>query len=818
MKSENASNRRQFLKEAGQTAVAASLFSFLPYATPEGRAEILSGNYETAQRIFSCCNMCGGQTGIECLVLDGKVAAIRPNSHNPNGFSNISEDFAENAAKEGAVMCPKGNSGIMTLYDPDRVKTPMRRTNPDKGIGVDPKWKEISWEEAYGEIVDRLRKLREAGDAHKLLWFSEDHSFTHIQADFCKLYGTPNNSIHSNLCDVSRKASFKTVMGHDRPLADALHSKYLLIFGWNPLSATKWSHLPRIFTRARQNGAKLVVLDPYFSYTSSRADEWIPIRPSTDGAFALAMGHVIIRDHLYDEDFVRNWTVGFDEYASHVQDKTPKWAEAVTSVPAETIERIAREFATTKPSLLDVWSGVGQHSNGVQGGRAIACVAALTGGYDRPGTLIIPDKKGNKHIEVDPDRTAEATLKQQRFDDLKAYPLGNKSGVYCEAMQRLANDKGIYQPKMAIIIFQNLMMSVPGTHMVEKALKKLDFIVVNDIFVSETAQMADILIPGTTYLERYDLNSHWVTWPVLGLRQPVVKPIFGQPAEYEFVMELGRRLGIRDKHGNDIFRRGAITKEPIEDKTTWYEEYLSRELKEGEPKITLDELKALPGATWVSTKGTNYEKFKKEIPSVKLGDTLLEEGVIYSKKADGGKDKPIGLMVGKTSLVGFDTPSRKVEFTSKALEGKKDANGKPVNPLPVYEPRDWQPTKEYPFYLINWKEASHTHSRSQNNVWLMELKPDNPLKINVDVAKRFGIQDGDEVWIESPYGKIKSKVSLTQGIHPEVIGLQHGFGHWAMGKVAKGKGSLDAFLRPTVADPISGQALHKECCVKIYKV
>jgi len=185
------------------------------------------------------------------------------------------------------------------------------------------------------------------------------------------------------------------------------------------------------------------------------------------------------------------------------------------------------------------------------------------------------------------------------------------------------------------------------------------------------------------------------------------------------------------------------------------------------------------------------------------------------KGADG---KGKGFLHGDKFFKGWNTPSRLVEFVSAQAAAKKDRNGNTVDALPVYTPRDWFPDEKYPLYLINWKEASHTHSRSQNNVWLMELKPDNPLKINVDVAKRFGIQDGDEVWIESPYGKIKSKVSLTQGIHPEVIGLQHGFGHWAMGKVAKGKGSLDAFLRPTVADPISGQALHKECCVKIYKV
>ncbi|MBI2441411.1 MAG: molybdopterin-dependent oxidoreductase, partial [Lentisphaerae bacterium] len=305
-----------------------------------------------------------------------------------------------------------------------------------------------------------------------------------------------------NLCDTARKASFKMVMGDERPLMDALQSKYILLFGWNPLSATKWSHLPRIMTRGRQNGAKLVVVDPNFSYTASRADEWVPIRPATDGALALAMAQVIIRDKLYDETFIKDWTVGFQEFADYVKDKTPQWAEGITTVPAATIERLAKEFATTKPSLADVWSGPGQHSNAVQGGRAIACLNALTGSYDRPGTMVIPDKKGNKHIEVEPDETAAKTFKMDRFDGVKSYPFGHKSGVYCESVSRLAEGKGPYKPKVGIIIFQNPMMSVPGTKTVETALKNLEFLVVNDIFMSETAQMADIVIPGTTYLER----------------------------------------------------------------------------------------------------------------------------------------------------------------------------------------------------------------------------------------------------------------------------------------------------------------------------
>jgi len=782
---------------------------------------------DAGEWIPSCCNMCGGQCGIMVHVVNGIVEKIEPNNWNPNNYTNISSDWFdgytdEAGCKEGSVICPKGNAGIMALYDPDRVKTPLKRTNPDKSIGADPKWQEISWEQALDEIAGKLRALRDAGEAHKLIWFSEDHSFTHPQQDFCTLYGTPNYSNHSNLCDVSRKASFRTVLGDERPLADFIQSRYIMLFGWNPTSAIKWVHLPRIITRAVERGAKLVCVDPYLSDTAAKAQEWVPIRPSTDGAFALALAHVIIREGLYDADFVKKWTVGFDRFAEYVKDTTPQWAEAITSIPAATTERLARELATTKPALVDVWSGPGQHSNGVQGGRAIALLNALIGTIDAPGGMIIPERKGPKYTPPVPDETAAKTLAQPRFDERSKYPLSHASGVYTQSFTNLVEGKGPYQPKIGVIVFQNPVMAVPGSKTVAAALAKLETLVVIDTMLSETAMLADYVLPGTVYLERYDLNAHWVTWSAIGLRQPVVKPLFGQLAEYETVAALGRRLGLKDKSGKEFFTIGAMSGKPVEDLTAWYEEYLSRELKEGAPGMTLDEFKKLPGAVWVDTKGTRYRKFTDVLPDSTLatayvdGDPSVDGTIVYDKApASGGK--PIGIVVDGKPRKGFNTPSRRVEFYAASLEGKVDAAGKPVDPLPVYVPRDWQPDDSYPLYLINWKEASHTHTRTFNNPWLLHLKPENPLIIHPDTARRFGVKDGDHVIIESPYGSTRAKVKVSRRMHPEVVGLQHGFGHWAGGRNAVGRGTSDGNLRPTRSDPLSGQGLHKETCVTIRK-
>lgn len=823
--------RRRFIQGAGVAIAGATVGGCatttgpIEHALATGDAELAATwGREAGEWVPSCCNMCGGQSGIMVHVVDGVVNKIEPNPWNPNNYSNISTDFFDGYTEEhgcstGGAICPKGNAGIPQLYDPDRVKKPLKRTNPDKSPGADPKWEEISWDQALDEVADRMRELRDAGDAHKLLWMSEDHSFTHIQDDFCELYGSPNYSMHSNLCDVARKASFKTVMGDERPLADFIQSKYILLFGWNPTSAIKWVYLPRVITQAVERGARLVVVDPYMSDTAAKAHEWVSLRPGTDGALALAMAHVIVREELYDKEFVEQWTVGFDAYTDYLKDKTPEWAQDITSVDAERIERLAREVATTKPALVDVWSGPGQHSNGVHGGRAIALLNALIGSWDTPGGMVIPNRKGGKHQSVVPDATAASGLEQPRFDQLESYPMGHKSGVYARAFANLNDESGPYQPEMLMVVFQNPVMSVPGGIRVEEALAKIKTVVVVDTMLSETAMYADYVLPGTTYLERYDLNSHWVTWPVLGLRQPVVKPLFGQLAEYETVAALGRRLGLTSV-GKPFFEVGAVSGEPVEDLTAWYEEYLSKELLEGEPKISLDQLKALPGAVWISKKGTQYRKYAEPVDPKKLskawydGKPTVDGTRIYDKpREDHGVQ--IGIVRDGAAIRGFYTASGKVEFASTGLAKKSDANGRPVDVLPVYTPRDWQPSKEFPLYLINWKEASHTLSRTQNNPWLLEIKPTNPLVIHPSTAEKLGVDDGSDVWVESPHGKVRATVKVSRRIHPEVVGLQHGFGHKALGRNAKGRGTADGELRPVKADALSGQSLHKEACVRV---
>jgi len=743
--------RRDFLRYAaiagGVGATGVSSFSFLARSA---QAATLQDEW-----IATCCNMCGGTTGILAHVYDGRIIKIEPNSCNPVGVCNISTDFAELKSTGGPIarMCPKGNAGIMTLYDPDRVKGPLKRIGA-RGAG---QWQEIPYNQAVSEIAEKLAAIKAESGPEKVVWFTEDNTAVPIQQSFCNVFGTPNFLQHSNLCDVARKFGFEKTLGNGRPLADFRNTKYMLIFGWNPLSATKWAHLPRILLDGLAGGAKLVLVDPRCSETAEKAlqygGRWLAIKPGTDGALALALAHVIIGESLYDADFVANWTVGFEEFSALVAAKSPEWAAPITGISATVIRQVARELATTKPAVVDAWSGPGQHMNGAEGSRAIAALAGLIGQVDKPGTLVLPGRKGPKFEVPAPPSPLPPRVDLPRTADGKPkYPFPHSSGVYVEARDAMISGLP-YRPRAAVFVMQNFLFSVPNTARSRQALSNLELIVSVDTHLSETALMADYVIPGTTYLERYELLPQWVTFPVVALRQPVVPPLFGQKPEYEFVKDLALALG------HNVYPFNVT-----------YEKFMDDALQAG-LGFGLEHLRNLDGATWIG-EDTRYDKYR---------------------------------------TTGFDTPSRKFEFYSRQMADKG------LNPLPDYVPTEDGPTAAYPLFIINWKEALHTHSRTMNNRWLMEFHGENELWININKAGSLGIGDGDMVTVENQYGKARARAKVTRRIHTDVVGMVHGFGHWAAGTIATGKGTNDGQFIPGRAERISGMAAHKDGAVRVYK-
>lgn len=875
-------SRRDLIRFTGMTAGLAVVGQLLP--SPFRRLGVAEAaeiaDYSRGTWVPSCCNMCGGQCGIRAFVQDGRVRKIEPHPTNPNNIANVSANYdAAIAAGEHSRLCCKGNSGIKSLYDPDRLRTPLRRVGP-RGSGL---FEPISWDDAIAETATKLKSIRTRYGARSLVWFGEDHSFTHPQQDFCDAFGSPNYSNHSSLCDTSRKSHYRGSIGDDRPLADMENADLLLVFGWNFLSALKWIHLSAIFTRAKNRSTPLefIYVDPVFNTTASKADQWVPIKPGTDGALALALAKILIDQNKYDATWVANYTLGFGEFQKYLNGdgtydtvpKTAAWASAITGIPAADITALGTKlgdaFVAGKRICIDSWSGPGHHTNATQGGRAIDALYLLLGAVDKLGSMIRPNRRGPGRRSSAGfgwpakdgwrvDGRDDVTLTEPSVSNLtlvdangvtwnagatipagtkfhKKYLASHSSGIYVEQREAMATQRdflGIpYPVKACGVIFQNLLMSMPNVERTMEALGQMEFIFCVDTHLSETALWADIVFPGSNYLERTDFNANWVTFYSLGLRQPVVPSWINGRTETQLFLDLGAAMGFggfktapentTDQAFSEAEWNAFIASSSTNNKKTWAQ------------------LKA--DGVWIETganAGTKVDKYKatSTFDAATMTNTPLTVGsqtVYVVKNASTGAALGIGtptLANGQTFEVGFATESRRAQFwwplmyehwrstPTKRPAGQVVSGDPRFHPLPYFVPPVDVPDAQYPLHFLSWKEVEHTHSRTQNNAWLDELQPGARMYIHPTDAAPLGVEEGDAVWIQTAYGQIRATAHVTKRITVGCVGFFRGHGHWALGKVAKGKGSHDGWLLPGRAELHSGQAVHKEVGCRVYKV
>lgn len=900
-------SRRGFLKWTGIGVGGVALSTVLPMSLRGlSRAEAAQyTRYVSGTWTPSCCNMCGGQCGVSAYVEDGVVRKIEPQGGaaggvlNPNNIANASSNYETHAAAgDLGRLCCKGNSALKSLYDPDRLQTPLRRVGPRGSDEFEP----ITWDEAIEEAARRLLDVRASWGARSLVWFAEDHSFNHIQVDFCKAYGTPNFSNHSNLCDTGRKAHYLSTLGHDRPLPDMENTDLLFVWGWNFLSALKWIHLAPIFTRARMTNPnfQFLYVDPVFNTTASKADQWLAPRPGTDGALALALCKLVIDGGAVDSTFVTNYTLGFDEFVLFLnagngalsyggvpwagQDITD-WAASVTGIARADIVACANALiaarAANRRICIDVWSGPGHHTNATQGGRAINCLNLLLGAVDGQGEMVLPLRSGpgqrasswgadyvfnwpaadgwradgRDDVTIPatytyPDGTVVANPNNGTIRKKYAYSHG--SGIYVEMRERMIEQTDFagnpYAMKGCVIVFQNLMMSTPNVEKTEEALAAMDFVMCVDTHFSETARWADIVFPGSHYLERFDFNANWSTFRSVGLRQPAVESWFGGLTEANLFLQLGAAMGF------DGFRTDAVNDTDEDYNSDEWAKFMA--YGTGTPsapspwgnQVSWDALKA--SGCWIETLvaptdgaastpkgGTHYNKQRatKTFAAGYTERTITVGGqTVYVVRDATPKDVGIGtgaLAVGQTFEVGFGTSSRRCQFWDPKLYGYyagttlvggtsgnvSVANDVRYHPLPWYSPPIDAPTVNFPLYFISWKEVEHTHSRTFNNAWLMEMRGENRLLLHTTLASSLGITEGDWVWVQTAHGLVKVRAHPTAGIQAETVGFVRGFGHWGFGRLADGKGAHDGLLLPGRAEIHSGQAVHKEVACRIYK-
>ncbi|MDR7519906.1 MAG: molybdopterin-dependent oxidoreductase [Armatimonadota bacterium] len=445
----------------------------------------------------SLCVNCHSYCAITGRVVNGRLWRVLANP--------------DSGAMDGKV-CVRAHFASQMLYDPTRLRRPLRRTNPEKGMGVDPRWVEVSWDEALDAIAAELRTLREAGEPHALtiLRGRYDQAMSDLgYVRFARAFGTPNTISHGTICAEADKLGMYLATGiHEYWPVDVANANYLLLFGTSITEANRpvpkrvraWGH-PR---RGRPTRAKVVSVTPRLDRTAARADEWLPINPGTDGALALAMAHVILTEGLWDREFVgdfaatasstrfapgvempedafrERWTAGLVRWWNLVlKDFTPERAAGITGIPAATIERIAREFAVTKPAIAFLGRGVGTHTNASYSAYAIFCLNGLAGSIDVPGGVVfaepLPAKLREPPAEV-LDAVAEQGLRQPPVDyrGTRLFPMAK------DVTNRVAESivRGEPYPIKAVIhFFGNFAYSNPDCRLWREALSKVRFMV-----------------------------------------------------------------------------------------------------------------------------------------------------------------------------------------------------------------------------------------------------------------------------------------------------------------------------------------------------
>ncbi|MBI3014617.1 MAG: molybdopterin-dependent oxidoreductase [Candidatus Tectomicrobia bacterium] len=732
-------SRRTFLKATGALGAALALRESCEGVLRSGpaRAAAAQAQPEKETVVPTICGGCHQNCGMLVHVRGGRVVSVEGNPDHPMNSGDL---------------CPKAQAASQILYAPDRLKYPLLRAGK-RGEG---KWKRISWDEALDFMANKLKEVRDKYGPMALAMSTaapvmQCSRTTFVQ--FPAVYGTPNR-MSGNNCYVNRMLALVATFGY-RAEDDYDQTRLILLWGGNPLASMRagsyaaYDGLQRPILDAIERGAKLIVIDPIYTDTAAKAQQWIPIRPGTDGALALAMLHVIINEGLYDRGFVQDWTVGFTELTELVQDYPPEKVARITSVPAETIRSLAREYAITKPALIHEANAWAFHTNGTQTCRAIACLMAVTGNLDAPGgPVCFPGSAGDRLTVVeDLPPTVQVAAKPLGADKYRLMP--NGPSVF-DAMS-----SGKPYPIKALIVFHSdpIVVLQDGNRQRDVFAKNLDFLAVIDIFHTPTTQMADIVLPDTTFLERLDYRHHpSARGAIVALRQPVVKPMYESLPGYDIELKLAARMGFLDKYP---WKSG--------------EEMLNHILKPS--KVTVQDLRKKP--VQFITGPMVYKKYEK--------------GLLRPDK------KP-----------GFATPSGKVELSSSVFQKAG------YDPLPRYiEPAESpvstpELAKRYPLIGMSRRSATFVHSKYRNIPWLREIESEPFIRVNPEDAAKRGIADGNLVIAETKRGQIRMRAKVTSTVTPGVVLIDGCW--WKPENLSDLSWTLNALIDMEARDPIGNLA------------
>ncbi len=799
-------SRRAFLKAAAAAGAAVTAWQYWP----RGRDDQAAPAALQERWVKSVCLQCPAGCGIMVRVVqDGLGERAVKIEGNP-----------EHPINQGG-LCPKGHIGLQILYDPDRLRGPLRRVGK-RGEG---KWEPISWDEALQIVIERLKDLRERGEPHKLVIMSGRNrgQMGPFIDRFLAAFGSPNHVNHSSICSDGAKLAHYLTQGFKHYAAyDWDNCNYLLSFGGGFVEA--WRPTVRLLRafghmrRGRPVRAKIVQIETRFSVTAAKADEWIPITPGTDGALALAIAHVIVKEGLYNKKFVDEHTFGFDDWTDEngiphqgfkrlIEKYTPAWAAPITGVPEETIVRIAREFATTPPQIAAGQRGAMMQTNGIYNYMAIHALNALVGSLDVPGGVLVQiDPPLTPWPPVVQDEIAQAGVKQPRIDHAGTEHFPLAATVYAALPDFIAQEDP-YAVDTLMLYYTNPAFSSPDALKYYEAFKKIPFIVSFSPFLDDSSQYADLILPDHVYLERWhdDVIYPSLGYPVVSIRQPVIRPLYKTMNAGDVLIKLAHGLGGTVKESfpwqsfveviqfrvQGLFEsgRGNIRASSFEE---FWKEFLERGFWADPP---------YPFGQWERVFKTPSKKF--EFYSQALRHKLED---FAKKKAE------------KEGLT-------EEEALEKVLAGLKIAARGDEVFMPHYEePRSIGDPKEYPLYLNTYKLMAHAEGRGANSPWVQEIlgthagrRWESWVEINPATARRLGISEGDWVWVESPLGRVRVRAKLHPGAMPNVVNLPFERGHRSYGRWAVGYGANHNEILVREYDYLGGNAAFFSTRVKVYK-
>jgi len=533
-------NRRRFLdlsKSAiiGSAAVlgASGLSSRGVFDAQGSQAQDDLSTEVTGDRVVhSYCDVCFMTCGINVIVRDGKAVSIEGNPHHP-----ISR----------GKLCRRGTGGLGQLYDPDRIKTPLVRTSY---MGVQS-FKSVGWDEALDLVADRLNGIKRKYGPQSLALIKHCKG-----ADpFIKLWHALGSKTEAHpsyaQCRGARDRGWSLTFGGTPGAIErtGLDKAKVVAFIGGHLGENMHNVTVQDFTTGLRNGARNIVVDPRLSTNAAKAKYWLPIKPGTDTALLLAWIHVLIYEELYDKNFVTKYTVGFDELREHVKHTTPEWASPYTNLSADLIRTTARELGEAIPDSM-VFPGrrLAWYGDDTQRARAMAIVNALLGSWGRESGIFLGDKFKIPDYEHYPKSHKKA---KAAFNYKRKYPLGvstpTQNIIEASIPGRYDISKKDALVKSWLVYATNVPYSIPDRSLLEEAVQNLDFLVVVETMPSEITGYADVILPDTTYLERYDvLNSPSWREPFVSIRQPAVKPLYQSKPSWWIAQQLANRLWVEE--------------------------------------------------------------------------------------------------------------------------------------------------------------------------------------------------------------------------------------------------------------------------------